>query len=139
MINLLHSNQQLQQAAGGSGLVVIDIYRESECKHMSSFYKKLPKKFPKVAFFRIDVKSFSGFDNFAIAAQISTIPTILVYCNGQNLVKTGVSSPQLVELLIEHCHEEYLKSISCSSSTLYSPASLSLTSSPSYTHLDNLF
>lgn len=109
MIHLLHSNQQLKKAVTSPGLVVIDIYRELECKQFDSKYKELPSHFPDVTFFRIDEASFSAFQSFASAAAISSVPTLLVYSNGHILVKTSVSSPSLVQLLIEHCYEDYLK------------------------------
>ena len=111
MINLLHSNHQLKKAVSSPGLVVIDIYKEQECKKFDSKYKKIPVTFPQVSFYRIDEASFSAFKSFASAADISSLPTLLVYSNGQILVKTSVSSPSLVELLIEHCYEEYLKGV----------------------------
>ena len=124
IIKLLESRQELDAVTSTQGLVIIDVFSEPYCRHLSSTYSRLPKKFTHLQFYRIDERIFSGFRQFAKQSNISSIPTILVYCNGQNLVKTAVSSPTLVEMLVEHCDEEYLKSLamirhpSCSLSAL---------------------
>lgn len=105
MVKTLNQNEFDQFI--GSGIVVVDFYADwcVPCKKLTPIYKDLAREFQdKVKFAKINIDHAKG---LAIKKNVSTIPTIILFENGQEIKRRGSGNKAEIQSWIQSALDDY--------------------------------
>ncbi|ODQ64154.1 thioredoxin [Nadsonia fulvescens var. elongata DSM 6958] len=100
MVNNLKNLAEFNQAIAYEGLTVIDFYAVwcGPCKMIAPTVEKFSNTFTDAHFYKVDVDEAS---DIAAEAEVSAMPTFLLYKNGQKVSTVVGANPPVLQKAIK--------------------------------------
>ncbi|RLV89088.1 Thioredoxin-1 [Spathaspora sp. JA1] len=99
MVQTVASTQEFQESLKYEGLVVVDFFATwcGPCKMIAPLLEKFSSEYPQVKFLKVDVDQFGS---IAQEYEVTSMPTIIFFKNGQQVQKVIGANPAALKSAI---------------------------------------